>query len=182
MPIITGQPPQLEPMLWGLVPGWSRDRTRRYPTINARAETVAERPDFRSALRYRRCLVPASGFYEWRKARRGKQPYYIHLPGEPLFAFAGLWDHWYDPNGDELRTYTIITTTANALMAPIHERMPVILPREVEAAWLDPAETRVDRLRPLLRPLAAEAMAAYSVSNAVNDAGADGTVLIEPAK
>jgi putative SOS response-associated peptidase YedK len=179
MPVIVGGDARhAEPMQWGLVPAWAKERTIGYKTINARSETVAERPAYRAAFRYRRCLVPASGFYEWRKTPRGKVPYFIHLPNEPLFAFAGLWESWHGPEGDELRTFTILTTTPNALMAPLHDRMPVILPRELEAVWLDLAETQASALVPLLRPYPADVMAAYPVSTAVNSPQADGPELI----
>jgi putative SOS response-associated peptidase YedK len=167
------------PMRWGLVPSWAKEPASGHRTINARAETVAERPSFRGPLRYHRCLVPASGFYEWRKTHRGKQPYYIHLPAEPLFAFAGLYDTWHAPDGSELWTYTIITTEANALMAPIHDRMPVILPQEVEAAWLDPHETNAGEVVDLLQPYTASEMEAYPVSSAVNSVRNQGPELVE---
>ncbi len=157
-----------------------RDHHLLAPAHDTRAGTETERPAYRAAFRYRRCLVPASGFYEWAKTPHGKQPHFIHLPDEPLFAFAGLWESWHGPDGEELRTHTILTTTPNEIMAPLHDRMPVILPREVENAWLDPSETRTDRLLPLLRPCPAEAMAAYPVSRAVNDPRADGPELIAP--
>jgi putative SOS response-associated peptidase YedK len=149
-------------------------------TINARAETVAERPTYRAALRYHRCLVPAGGFYEWRATPQGKQPYFIHLPSESLFALAGLYDVWHSTDGSELRTYTIVTCEANSLMAPIHNRMPVILPRDAEAVWLDPQETRAAAVLPLLQPYPAEAMAAYPVSTAVNSPRNEGPALIAP--
>jgi putative SOS response-associated peptidase YedK len=181
MPVIVANSPnRLDIMRWGLVPSWAKDERVGYKTINARAETVAERPAYRAALRYHRCLVPASGFYEWRATPRGKQPYFIHLPDEPLFAFAGLYDIWHSPDGSELPTYTIITCAPNELMAPLHNRMPVILARDAEAAWLDPGETRAAAVLPLLQPFPAEAMAAYAVSTAVNSPGTDGPAPIEP--
>jgi putative SOS response-associated peptidase YedK len=182
MPVILGRrPSQLEPMQWGLVPAWAKERTTLDKNINARSETVAERPAYRAAFRYRRCLVPAGGFYAWRRTPHGQQPYFIHVPDEPLFAFAGLWESWHGPDGDELRTYTILTTTPNALVASIHDRMPVILPREVEDRWLDPTETRTADLLPLLQPYPTGAMAAYPVSHAVNDPRSVGPALIVPA-
>ncbi len=183
MPIINGSVPrQIEPMQWGLIPAWAKDRSLAFKTINARAETVAERPAYRAAFRYRRCLVPASGFYEWAKAPHGKQPYFIHLPDEPLFAFAGLYDVWHSPDGSELRTYTILTCAPNRLMASLHHRMPVILPRAAEAVWLDPHETRAAAVLPLLQPYPAQPMAAYPVSAAVNSARNDGPALIAPLR
>jgi putative SOS response-associated peptidase YedK len=181
MPVIVANSPnRLDIMQWGLVPSWAKDPSAGFKTINARAETVAERPAYRSAIRYHRCLVPANGFYEWCATRQGKQPYFIHLPGEPLFAFAGLYEIWHSPDGSELRSYAIITCQPNQLMAAIHNRMPVILPGEAEAAWLDPAETRVAAVLPLLQPYPAEAMEAYPVSTAVNSPRNDGPGLIDP--
>src|SRR5262249_53190409 len=124
MPIVVGnRPNRLDVMRWGLVPAWAKDERAGARIINARAETVAERPASRAALRYHRCLVPANAFYEWRATAHDKQPYFIHLPDEPLFAFAGLYDVWHSPDGTELHTYTIITCAANGLMAPIRDRM-----------------------------------------------------------
>ena len=123
---------------WGLVPHWTKDQTIGYKTINARGESVAVKPAFSAALRQRRCLVPATGFYEWKALGDGKQPYLIRLKGGGLFSFAGLWENRAGPEG-EVRSFTIITTAPNALMARIHDRMPVIVPRAQYARWLDPA-------------------------------------------
>ena len=174
--IIGGEPPHLELMQWGFIPSWSKDGKG---FINARAETVAERPAFRQALRFQRCLVPAGGFYEWRQTPRGKVPHYIHLKDARLFSFAGIYSTWTNPQGEEVRTYAIITTEANELMAPIHNRMPVILRREDEATWLNPAETDPGPLLDLLRPYVADEMEAYPVSRAVNDPANDGPDLLE---
>jgi len=178
--IIANSPNHLDFMRWGLVPSWAKDPSTGFKTINARAETVAERPAYRSALRYHRCLVPANGFFEWRATPQGKQPYFIHLRDELLFAFAGLYEIWHSPDGSELRTYAIITCQSNQLMAPIHNRMPVILPREAEAAWLDPKENRAAAVLSFLQPITAEAMDAYPVSTAVNSPRNDGPALIAP--
>ncbi len=167
-------------MRWGLIPSWSKDPKIGYKMINARAEGVADKPSFRAPLRRQRCLVPASGFYEWRKAGPTKTPYYIHLKSGELFGFAGLWDRWHDPSGQELHTYTIVTTAPNELMAPIHNRMPVILLRDDEAAWLDPENHDPDLLTALLRPYPAEQLAAYPVSPAVNSVANTGEQLIAP--
>ena len=148
--------------------------------INARAETLEEKPSFRGAFRRKRCLIPASGFYEWKSEGRAKRPFYIHpaTAGEP-FAFAGLMEDWHGPNGEVMVSACIITTEPNALMAPIHNRMPVILPLEAWPLWLDPAaQTR--ELRPLLVPCPAEEMTAHPVSLAVGDARNDGPELITP--
>lgn len=178
--IVANNPNRLDFMSWGLVPSWAKTPSTGFKMINARAETVAERPAYRSALRYHRCLVPANGFYEWRAVSHGKQPYFIHLREKPLFAFAGLYEIWHSPDGSELRTYAILTCQPNQLMAPIHNRMPVILPREAETAWLDPEETRAAAVLPLLKPFAAELMETYPVSTTVNSPRNDGPALIIP--
>ena len=175
---------RLEPMRWGLVPRWAKDAKGGARMINARAETLAERPAFRGVLRRQRCLIPADGFYEWAEGpggRKAKQPMYVRLTtGEP-FAFAGLWDEWRPPAGGEpLRTCTIVTTEANALLATFHHRMPVILAPEVEAVWLDPGLTDPDHLRSLLVPYPAAAMEAYPVSPAVNAVANDDAQLVLP--
>ncbi|HWE64186.1 MAG TPA: SOS response-associated peptidase [Chloroflexota bacterium] len=153
---------------WGLVPHWAKDPQAGFNMMNARAETVAEKPAYRMPLRRQRCLVPASGFFEWKTTVEGKRPYYIHLKDDDLFAFAGLYDTWHDAQGRSLETYTVITTAANSLLAPLHERMPVILPRDVEALWLDPEIQDASLLCPLLCPYPADQMAAYEVSRRVN--------------
>jgi putative SOS response-associated peptidase YedK len=181
MPIVTRHSPnQLEMMRWGLVPSWAKDLSIGNRMINARAETVAEKPAFKRALERRRCLIPASGFYEWKQTEHGKVPHYIHLMDEPLFAFAGLYENWKAPDETWVRSYTIITTTANDLMAPLHNRMPVILDREDEDLWLDPDATETERLLPLLRPYPARHMAAYPVSRAVNSPTNESPTLITP--
>ena len=130
-------PRYAETMRWGLVPSWAKDLSVGSRMINARAETVAEKPAFRSALRRRRCLMLADGFYEWKKTPGGKVPMHITLASGDPFAFAGLWETWKDPSGAVIPSCTIITTAANDLISPIHDRMPVILPRELEDLWLD---------------------------------------------
>jgi putative SOS response-associated peptidase YedK len=180
MPVITrNSPNRVEEMRWGLVPFWAKDASIGNRMINARAETIAEKPAFRRALAARRCLVPASGFYEWQRSPEGKVPHYIFLPDADTFAFAGLYEIWKDDAGNVLKTYTIITTTPNELMAPIHNRMPVILRREDEALWLDKA-AEVPDLLALLQPYPAEQMDAYPVSRAVNSPTNDDEALIEP--
>ena len=148
--------------------------------INARAETVAEKPSFRRALQKRRCLVLADGFYEWRKEGKKKTPMYITLKSHEPFGFAGLWETWKSPEGEAIHSCTLITTTPNALMESIHNRMPVILPRDAEAQWLDRAIEDPERLLPLLAPYSAADMDAYTVSLAVNSPRNDSPVCIEP--
>ncbi len=180
LPVITrNSPNRVEMMRWGLIPSWAKDAAIGSKMINARAETVAEKPAFRRPLRSQRCLVPATGFYEWQRDGDRKTPHFIHLPGEPLFAFAGLYDAWRDPDGQTVKTYTILTTEPNDLMASIHNRMPVILRREDEDEWLDPNNTKPEHLLPLLRPYPAGAMAAYPVSRSVNSVRNDAPGLLE---
>jgi putative SOS response-associated peptidase YedK len=157
---------KLEMLHWGLIPSWADDPSIGNRMINARAETVAEKPSFRKAFRNHRCLVLADGFYEWQKTANGKQPYYIRMEDDSPFAFAGLWESW--KNGSEVRSATIITTDANDVVAPIHNRMPVILHPEDYDLWLDPDFDEKEPLSTLLNPYPAEAMEAYPVSRRVN--------------
>lgn len=153
----------------GLIPWWSKHDKAGYTMINARAETLIGRPAYRDLLSSHRCLVPADGFYEWKSTPEGKQPMYIHLKGGGLFAFAGLYDRWKGPDGP-VYSVTIITTTPNNLMEPIHNRMPVILDEESEERWLDSSVIQPERLLPLLRPLPSTVMEGYAVSTLVNKA------------
>jgi len=169
-------------MRWGLIPSWAKDPAIGNRMINARAETVATKPAFRVAFRHRRCLVVADGFYEWEKRDRTKQPFRIVLKSGEPFGFAGLWDTWTSPEGEEIRTCTIITTEAKELLKPIHDRMPVILSHEAEAIWLDPTIQDPAELFPLLTPYPAEEMEAYPVSRWVNRQDHDGPECIEPLR
>lgn len=164
---------------WGLLPFWAKDEKAGASMINARKETVAEKPAFRSAFKKRRCLVPADGFYEWKKVGKFKLPHRFIVGDGELFTFAGLWETWKKPDGEELLTYTIITTEPNPLVQPVHDRMPVILPPDKRDAWLDPA-TSPDTLKSLLVPYPAEAMRAYAVSSAVSSPKNDTPSLIDP--
>jgi putative SOS response-associated peptidase YedK len=172
---------RLELMRWGLVPAWAKDQTIGNKLINARGETVAEKPSFRKSLQSRRCIVPSDGFYEWKKLPDGKSKIPIRLTvGQgDLFGFAGLWDSWKAPDGSELRTFTIITTEPNQAVASIHNRMPVILSKENEKRWLDPTITQPQLLLPLLVPYQGE-MRTFEVSKAVNIPSNDSPSLIEP--
>jgi putative SOS response-associated peptidase YedK len=153
---------------WGLVPFWAKDPKIGYKMINAKGETLAQKPAFKNALTRRRCLVPADGFYEWLKQEKGvKQPIYIRLNGNELFAFAGLYEDWKSPEGEKLRTFTIITVEPNELIAKIHNRMPAILRPDEESVWLDP-QTPVTDMASLLRPYPASEMETYPVSRTVN--------------
>ena len=166
---------------WGLVPRWAKDSRIGNKLINARSETVAEKPSFREAFARRRCLVPLDGFYEW--ARRGdrKRPFYFHMrDGEP-FAVAGLWESW-EGGGELLETCTLLTTEANDLLAGYHDRMPVILRPEDYDLWLDAGVRSAERLLPLLRPYPREEMTAYAVSVMVNSPSNDSPRCVEPAR
>lgn len=196
--IVNAEPTRIQLLTWGLVPAWARDQTGGTPLINARLETAATRPSFRDAWRQRRCLVLADGFYEWQRTARGKVPMRIALKSNEPFAFAGLWEEWRGAGDDTraaqsagnrrcspgtsddsaLRTFTILTTTPNDLMAPIHQRMPVILRPEQEAAWLDTDLGR-DWQR-VLGPYPSDSMTAHPVSSRVNSPRYDDPSLIEP--
>lgn len=168
--------------VWGLIPSWAKDPEIGNRLINARAETLADKPSFRGSYQYKRCLILADGFYEW-KAQPGtkaKTPYFIRLDSAAPFAFAGLWDEWYAPDGSQIRSATIITTEPNELMASLHNRMPVILPRRAYAQWLDPEPQGADTLQPLLAPFAAELMIAHPVSTLVNSPANDLPEAIRP--
>lgn len=153
---------------WGLVPFWSKTVKTKYPLINARAEGIETKPSFRSPFRHRRCLIPASGFYEWQHKESGNQPYFIRPNEGDYFALAGLWEHWQGEDGTILESCAIITTTANALMMPIHDRMPVILRMEDYPAWIDPA-TKQETLLAMLAPCPVHLLDAYPVSTRVNN-------------
>jgi putative SOS response-associated peptidase YedK len=153
---------------WGLVPQWAKDQAIGQRMINARAESLAEKPAFRDAAKRRRCLVLANGFYEWQPKTAGKTPYYIALKSSRVFAFAGLWERWKTPEGEWLKSFTIITTEANALIAPIHNRMPVILTPDAYRRWLDPTPQEANLLGDLLTPYPADELLAYPVSKMVN--------------
>lgn len=152
---------------WGLIPSWAEDPGIGNRMINARGDTVATKPSFRNAFKKRRCLLVADGFYEWQKTDGKKQPYYIRLKEDGPFGFAGLWERW-KKDGTSIESCTIITTDANELMAPIHDRMPVIMAPDAYDLWLDPAVQESERLQPLLRPFSAGELTAYPVSTLVN--------------
>jgi len=167
---------------WGLIPSWSKDPAIGARLINARSETVAEKPSFRSAFKRRRCLLIADGFYEWHRTADGKQPYYFHLDAHQPFGFAGLWEHWETGAGDVIESCTILTTVANDVLSPIHDRMPVILHPQDYELWLDPQMQQTDRLQPLLRPYAAEAMNSHPVSTKVNNPRNDTADCVQPVE
>ncbi len=168
---------------WGLVPHWAKERAIGNRLINARAESLAEKPAFRASFKHRRCLIPADGFYEWKAEAGGKQPYFLHLAGGGPFAFAGLWSSWTDPATQApLDSCAIVTTTPNALAATVHDRMPAILPRERHALWLDTGSYDPVALGALLAPIPADAMAAFPVSKRVNSPANEDPRCIEPLR
>jgi putative SOS response-associated peptidase YedK len=173
---------QVEAYRWGLVPGWAKDLEFGSRLINARSETLAEKPSFKNAFARRRCLILADGFFEWKKPglpSERKVPYYIRMATGKPFTFAGLWESWKSPAGEEIRTCTIITCGPNERVAAIHDRMPVILPGEVRWKWLNPAANLVE-LGQMLAPFPADQMVAYPVGSAVNSPGNDSPVCVQP--
>lgn len=175
---------QLHWLQWGLIPSWSKDPKMGARMINARSETLAEKPSFRQAFRRRRCLIPADGFYEWHRSGKTKQPYYFFLDSAAetpmLFGFAGLWEHWENGNGDVIESCTIITTAPNATLDAFHDRMPVILSPQTYDRWLDPMVERPESLQSLLQPYTASSMSYYPVSTAVNNPRQDDRLCIQP--
>lgn len=168
--------------VWGLIPSWAKDPSIGNKLINARGETLAEKPSFRGDFKYKRCLILTDGFYEWKSQPRTKTkiPHFIFLKSRQPFAFAGLWDEWHSPDGGVIRSATIITVEPNELLATLHNRMPVILPPSAYAQWLDPAPQTPDSLQPLLKPFPAREMAAHPVSPLVNSPANDRAELVVP--
>lgn len=172
VPVIRQHPKepvwQLSLMKWGLVPSWAKDASGAASMINARSETAATKPAFRDPLRHRRCLVPADGFYEWKKEGKTKQPFCFEVREGELFAFAGLWDAWKNPNGNWMRTCSILTTTPNAVTSAVHDRMPVILDPDSYDLWLDPGMMDAAATSELLKPCDARLMRCYPISSRIN--------------
>lgn len=173
---------KLDFFTWGLVPFWAKDPSIGSRMINARAETLAEKPSFKNAFRRRRCLILADGFYEWQKipGEKAKLPTYIHLKNGKPFAFAGLWEEWNSPDGSQILSATIITTEPNELVKPIHNRMPVILPELAYEQWLFPGEGSTQELSTLLRPFESSQMETYPVSRIVNNPRNEQPACIQP--
>ncbi len=169
--------------IWGLIPSWAKDPAIGNNLINARAETLAEKPAFRSAYKYHRCLIFADGFFEWQAqpGTKTKIPHYIQLKSKKPFAFAGLWEHWQSPDGSEIKSATIVTTEPNEMMSTLHNRMPVILPKEAFAQWLDSSPRQASDLQGLLVPYPAKDMQAYPISTAVNTPANDRPEILLPA-
>jgi len=167
-------------MRWGLIPFWAKSPSIGSRMINARAETAAGKHAFRDCLKSRRCLVPADGFYEWQRTAKSKQPYCFTLADESVFAFAGIWDRWKDGDGKIVKTFSILTTTPNAVTADVHDRMPVVLRAEDYDMWLDPGFQNEAEIAELLKPLDANLMRRYPVSSRVNDVKNDDSQCAEP--
>jgi putative SOS response-associated peptidase YedK len=177
VPVIRQHPKepvrQISLMTWGLIPNWARDRSIASSTINAKSETAATKPAFRDPLKFRRCLIPADGFYEWKRTGTAKQPYCFEINDGELFAFAGLWDGWKNPEGQWIKTCSILTTTPNALTATVHDRMPVILQQDNYDLWLDPGMNDVRVVSELLKPYDAKSMRSYPISTRINHVAND---------
>jgi putative SOS response-associated peptidase YedK len=177
--IIAPSPRRMVLMRWGLVPHWAKDEKTAYKMINARVETLTQRPAFRGLLSHNRCLVPASGFYEWQGEGRDKTPYYIHPQDDQYIAFAGLYDTWTTPDGEDLSTFTIITTETDPFMARLHNRMPVMLERDLEDDWLDAEITSATEVLGILERSASVTLDAYPVSRLVNQPSHESPALIQ---
>ncbi|MFZ5967964.1 MAG: SOS response-associated peptidase [Bacillota bacterium] len=165
---------------WGLIPHWAKDASFASKMINARAETLATKPSFKDAFLSRRCIIPASGFYEWDKSRDKKQPFSFHLKSGGIMSLAGLWDRWQNPNGEVIYTFAIITTDPNDVIEPFHHRMAAILNPEDESKWLDPENRDMMNLAALLKPYPSGKLTYHRVSEAVNSVRNDDSSLIEP--
>lgn len=178
MPIKTAE--GLHGAIWGLVPSWSKEFKPSFSSINARSETAAQKPLYRTPFKKRRCLVPASGFYEWQKVGSEKHPFYFRVSDEPIFSFAGLYDIWYDANDEPHKSYTILTTTPNRTVKIAHDRMPVILNEDEADYWLQP-DAELEEIQAMLNPFD-EAMTAYEVDRAVGNVKNNNVDLIRPLK
>jgi len=186
VPVIRQNPREpvreLSLVRWGLIPSWATDPSVAARMINARAETAAAKPAFRDALKFRRCLVPADAFYEWSRVGKAKQPYCFEVNEGELFAFAGLWDRWRDPNGNWVKTCSILTTTPNAVTTAVHDRMPVILVPDCCDLWLDPGMRETAAVSELLRPCDARLMCRYPVSTRINHVANDDEACSAPVE
>ena len=179
--VISKSPNRVLMMHWGLIPHWAKDPKISYKMINARIETIAEKPSYRASVKNKRCIIPASGFYEWQATKEGKQPHFIHLKKHPLFGFAGLYDIWKNELGEEIYSCTIVTRAANHFMAKIHDRMPVILHPEHETKWLNKEITDPQDALMFLEPTKDSEMEEYEVSKEVNKPANDSADLIKKA-
>jgi putative SOS response-associated peptidase YedK len=186
VPVIRQHPKEpvreLSLMRWGLIPSWTKDSSGSASMINARLETASTKPAFRDALKSRRCLIPADGFYEWKRDGKTKQPFCFEVNQGQLFAFAGLWERWKDPNGNWIKTCSILTTTPNVVTSGVHDRMPVILDPDSYDLWLDPAMTKVEAVSDLLKPCDARLMRCYPVSTRINHVANDDEECCQPVE
>jgi len=186
VPVLRQRPEKpkrvLSLMRWGLIPSWTKASSRAAGMINARSETAAGKPAFRDPMRFRRCLLPADGFYEWRRTGTSKQPFCFEVSDGELFAFAGLWDGWRDSSGQWIRSCSILTTTPNALTASVHNRMPVILDRDDYDLWLDPDMTKIEAVSEMLKPFAARLMRSFPVSSRINQVANDDEACSAPVE
>ena len=186
VPVIRQNPKEpvreLSLMRWGLIPSWSKDPSAAAQMINARAETAARKPAFRDAMKSRRCLIPADGFYEWSRTANGKQPYCFEVNEGKLFSFAGLWDRWKNASGNTVETCSILTTTPNAVTSAVHDRMPVILDPDAYDLWLDPGMQNVAAVSELLKPHDAWLMRCYPVSTRINHVANDDAACSAPVE
>ena len=186
VPVIRQHPKepvrQVSTMRWGLIPSWAKDPTIATRTINAKSETAAIKPAFRDPLKFRRCLIPADGFYEWQRAGKSKQTFCFEVSDGELFAFAGLWDGWKDANGQWVKTCSILTTTPNAVTSTVHDRMPVILDPDSYDLWLDPEMRNVAVISELLKPYDARLMRCYPVNTRINNVANDDEECSYPVK
>ena len=173
---------ELVQLRWGLIPSWAKDTSIGHKMINARSETAYEKPSFKQALRTRRCLIPANGFYEWEKVGKEKIPHYIRLRGGDLMAMAGLWESWKSPTGELIETCTVLTTTANALVKKIHDRMPVLLHNDEFNRWLSRDNNDIANLAELFLPYPSDLLEEYVVSNTVNHVSTDSPACILPVQ
>lgn len=173
---------QISNMRWRLVPHWAKDASGAAGTINARSETAADKPAFRDPLKFRRCMIPADGFYEWKRTGTSKQPFCFEVDEGELFAFAGLWDGWRDPTGQWLKSCSILTTTPNAVISAVHDRMPVILDRESYDLWLDPGMTNAQVVSELLKPYDTRLMRSYPISTRINQVANDDVECSQPVE
>jgi putative SOS response-associated peptidase YedK len=184
VPVVRQHPKQpqhdLSLVRWGLIPSWTKAPSMGAGMINARSETAHLKPAFRDALQFRRCLIPADGFYEWKRVGASKQPYCFEVNDSGLFAFAGLWDGWKDSSGQWVKTCSVLTTTPNAVTSAVHDRMPVILDPDSYDLWLDPRMSKVSELSHLLVPCAAKSMRSYPVSTRINHVANDDEECCQP--
>lgn len=172
----------LDSFRWGLIPFWSKEVSKSKPMINARAETIKDKPYWKNCITRKRCIIPADGFYEWKKEGKSKTPMFIHLNDRSIFGFAGLWDEWKSPDGEVIRSCSIITTAANHVIQPVHDRMPVMLRKDDIATWLNNSITKTEEVVPLLQPRRDDEIGMYAVSSRVNSPAYDGPDLLDPVE